>query len=406
MKRRAAAAVAALALAAPDARGQWPPWLATDSPPPTYPSILIGPDSLAGGGRVVLDARSPAEWERGTIPGALSAPPDSLAAHSPAIALGALGLTGTERVAVAGPTGDPAIAARLFWILETAGMADVAVLDGGVEAWTAAGRALESPRRAGTSAATFAARPDTRRRAERTEIRERYGRPDPGQADFEILDVRVPAVWETGHVPHSLPFDPAEVLRPDGRFAPPESIRAHVDGLGPRAATTVDLASRFVVVDDGGSGSGALAYLALRVAAVADAAWFPCGMAEWVAHAEPVVRIVSAAELAALLDGRGPVVLADVRGRPDWTAGHLPGARPVSPVRLADSLATVVAREWPDVDRAQATFVAYCYGEECVRSRNCTTVATRLGFREVLWFRGGMAEWKARGAAVEAPATR
>jgi len=407
VRRRAAAAVLALTLAATDARCQWPPWMATDAPPPAYPPILIGPDSLANGGHVVLDARSPAEWARGTIPGARCAPPDSLAAHTPAIALGALGLTGTERVACAGPAGDAAIAARLFWLLETAGMKDVVVLDGGVETWLAAGHALEPPPRTRVAAAPFAARPDARPRAGRDEIRERYGRPDPGHADFEVLDVRASGDWETGHVPHSLPFDPAEMLRPDGRFAPPESIRARVDGLGPRAATTVDLASRFVVMDDGASGSGALAYLALRVAAVADVAWFPGGVAEWRALGEPVVRIASAEEVAALLDGsRGPVVLADVRGRPDWTAGHLPGARPVSPVRLADSLATVVDREWPDIERSQAAFIAYCYGEECVRSRNCTTVASRLGFREVLWFRGGMAEWKARDGAVEVPATR
>ena len=45
----------------------------------------------------------------------------------------------------------------------------------------------------------------------------------------------------------------------------------------------------------------------------------------------------------------------------------------------------------------------FCYGAQCWESYNAALRAMRLGYREVLWYRGGLAAWKAAGLPTAEP---
>jgi thiosulfate/3-mercaptopyruvate sulfurtransferase len=388
---------------------QWPPWLAKDEPPPVYPDVLVDADSLVREGVVVLDARDADRWARGHVPGAVSFPHSENDAAEVGSALATRGVSGRERIVCVGEREDLVEVARLFWLLETAGCPEVRILDGGLEAWSASGGALVTSH-SERPAVRWSVTPEESRRATVDFVRERFGRPDPGRPNVEILDARPEMEWsgigdlDGGHIPHSLPIDVDAFIQADGRFAPKESTRAIVDRIGPRLATTVELSSEFITTDDGVSAAGALVYLALRIAAIERVRYFPGGFAEWKASDLPRVRVAAVEEVRSRLaksatGGRG-VVLVDVRGAADFAAGHIPDALLISPVGFADSLGVVLERERPMLDRGRTTFIAYCYGKECVRSRNAATTAAQQGFVDSIWFRGGLPEWIAAGGEI------
>ncbi|MBI3890360.1 MAG: hypothetical protein HY303_02395, partial [Candidatus Wallbacteria bacterium] len=105
----------------------------------------------------VLDARTPAAYRKGHLAGARNVAWDSFSDPSGPLAkgklnpdtavlgrlLGALGVHRDRPVVVYGdPLGGWGEEGRIAWMLEYLGHADVHVLDGGVNAWTAAGGTL------------------------------------------------------------------------------------------------------------------------------------------------------------------------------------------------------------------------------------------------------------------------
>ncbi len=122
---------------------------------------------------------------------------------------------------------------------------------------------------------------------------------------------------------------------------------------------------------------------------------------------ETQVQVLSAREVAGRLARENPglkrdkpprrLALLDLREAGDFATGHLPGAhnfpfRP-DPAGFERSL----RQGWPGADPASLSLVLYCYGVECVRSRKAGALAARLGYRNVLWFRGGVREWRKAG---------
>jgi thiosulfate/3-mercaptopyruvate sulfurtransferase len=381
------------------------------------PRILISAGELAGllktGSAVPLDARGPAPYEQGHLPGSV-----------PAWSLEEEGSGGIERVrsllAGRGIAGDRAVVlygdpdrqavARLFWLLRWAGCPEVRILDGGLAAWRAAGGSLET----GSS------------RRSPAKLRRPAGDPAAvdagwvagafGQAGIELLDVRdargwdqwrIPPTFGAGHIPHSLPFDPNILLPADGAWPDPAELRQRLGTLGPRPGDPVPLESTFVLYgEDARDPRLGLGYLLLTLAGL-EARVFPGGWREWADGKRPIVRVVSAAELAALLKRDNPgldrdhpprgVILVDLREDRDFAIGHLPGAINLPYPSSADLFEKKVEAGWPAADRATIPLALYCYGPECVRSRNAGAQAARLGFRDVLWFRGGVREWREAG---------
>ena len=151
----------------------------------------------------------------------------------------------------------------------------------------------------------------------------------------------------------------------------------------------------------------------LRRAGVEVVRYYPGGWRDWTEDASlPIVRIIHSEELALRLaeDRRWfrpnapPASFAffDVRHGADYERGHIPGAVNLPSSVFADSLDAALDRHWPNLDRAQAPIVTYCYGERCIRSRATSTAAAREGFVYVERFYGGLDEWRNIGGNIRA----
>jgi rhodanese-related sulfurtransferase len=103
------------------------------------------------------------------------------------------------------------------------------------------------------------------------------------------------------------------------------------------------------------------------------------------------VEVVDRAELAARLK-RGEVVVLDVRPEPEFTAGHIAGARSVPITELRRHL-----RALPKGN----DIVAYCRGPYCVYADDAVRELNRKGFRARRLI-DGFPEWKRAGLPVGA----
>ncbi len=429
--RRALVLLAPLALAASltavaqDSPLKWPVPPPGPPRPATPPRLWIAPSDVAAelaAGAVPLDVRGPgAAFAAGHLPGAVPAwsagdDDDDLARVRSRLA--AAGVSGEETVVLYGAgtgeggtgEGEREAVARLFWLLRWAGVHDVRLLDGGLAAWAATGGALEpgSPRRA--AAAVF------HPAAAATAVDAGWIAGTLVQTGVQLLDVRDARGWErwatpptfaAGHIPYSLPFDPATLLPAAGGWPDPAEVRRRAT-RGPRPGDPVRADSVFVLY---GTGAGDprpwLGYLLLSLAGL-DARVYPGGWREWQSGGErPVVRVITAPELAGRLRRDEPglagdrpptgLILLDLREPRDFAIGHLPGARSLPFLHFSRDFETVVRTGWPGADRTTFPLVLYCYGVDCVRSRKAGALAARLGFRDVIWFRGGIREWRDAG---------
>ena len=167
---------------------------------------------------------------------------------------------------------------RLWWMLKWAGHDAVAVLDGGLQAWEAAG-AVESgppPRRA---RGQFALKPALRRLVHTDEVLQQLGRPTQ-----TLIDARGAARYRgetetldpvAGHIPGALNRPFSDNLGADGRFKPREQLQAEFDAL---------LAGRDAVgvVHHCGSGVSAVPnVLAMELAGYPPAALYGGSWSEW-----------------------------------------------------------------------------------------------------------------------------
>jgi thiosulfate/3-mercaptopyruvate sulfurtransferase len=414
------------ALAGQESPLQWP--VPPPGPPrqPVFPEILMGVEELAGQPAAevaLLDVRGAGPYARGHLPGAAPAwrPEEETPGGLERVRalLAERGITGDGAVVLYGDADREAVG-RLFWLLHRAGCPRVRILDGGLAAWQAAGLPLETgASRRAAAALRLPAREAVG--ADAAWVAAAFGQ--PGTVLLDVRDARGWDRWETppvfgaGHIPHSLPFDPRSLLPAGEDWPEPAALRRRLAALGPRPGDPVPLESTFVLYgEDWRDPRIGLGYLLLTLAGL-EARVFGGGWREWTADGtRPVVRVISAAELATLLQREGPglererpppgMILLDLREARDFAIGHLPGARGL-PYRYRSFAATfeaAVAEGWPDADRATVQLILYCYGPDCIRSRDAAAQAARLGFRNTFWFRGGVTEW--RGAGLPLPAAR
>jgi len=126
---------------------------------------------LVESGVTVLDIRAPADYAKGHIAGALNAPygswrgPKENPGLEPTDAaltdrLQSLGIEPDSRVVVTyqgKDSTDFGAAARVYWTLKSAGLTEIAILNGGLNAWTGTGHVLSNePAAAVRSSAGFA----------------------------------------------------------------------------------------------------------------------------------------------------------------------------------------------------------------------------------------------------------
>ena len=216
----------------------------------------------------------------------LSGPPTPLSGRHPlpdpvqlATRLGALGV-GPDTQVVAYDDGPGAMAARLWWLCRWIGHEAVAVLDGGLRAWRAAGGSV--------TAATSAPQPrelHPRRSLARTATADSLHAATLAAAGTCLVDARTPQRFRgqaepidpvAGHVPgaRNHPFE--RNLDADGRFLPPAALRE-------RWAQTLGGARPQQVVAMCGSGVTAChLLLALEHAGLPGARLYAGSWSEWI----------------------------------------------------------------------------------------------------------------------------
>ncbi|GAA3910440.1 sulfurtransferase [Microbacterium invictum] len=168
-------------------------------------------------------------------------------------------------------------AARTWWALMDAGVADVRVLDGGLGAWRAAGLPLET----GDEEVALGTVTLESGHLPRLDIDAAAALPARGL----LLDVRAgeryrgesePMDPRAGHIPGAVNAPAVDNMDDSGRFLDPETLRARFAQIGATPGTAVGVYC--------GSGvSAAHAAIALRLAGV-DAALYAGSWSQWSNH--------------------------------------------------------------------------------------------------------------------------
>ena len=187
---------------------------------------------------------------------------------------------------VAYDDGDGLGAARLWWLLRHFGHNGVLVLDGGFNAWKAAGKPTESGPGHGPSATAFQPRPRSDDLLDTDAIQEALE-----TKGVHLLDARAPERWrgevepvdrEPGRIPGSINA-PAGANVAAGQFRSAEDLQAHYQQLG--------VADGKPIVASCGSGvSACVDLLGLEIAGITGGKLYPGSYSGWLAHGLPVER--------------------------------------------------------------------------------------------------------------------
>ncbi|HYP84558.1 sulfurtransferase [Variovorax sp.] len=168
---------------------------------------------------------------------------------------------------------------RLWWMLRWMGHEAVAVLDGGLQAWQAAGNPVTGRDEPAHFQSNFVPGTPLERLVDTAQVAASLG--TPGQT---LVDARAAPRYRgevepldpvAGHIPGALNRPFGENIGPDGRFKPAEQLRAEFEALlADRAPDTV--------VHHCGSGVSAVPnVLAMRIAGFAPTALYAGSWSEW-----------------------------------------------------------------------------------------------------------------------------
>lgn len=263
--------------------------------------LVSAADLLAGSGRVVLldvrwalgDPRGREKYLAGHLPGAVFVDLETELADPPTAADGRHPVPLLQRLQACAQRwgirdGDPVVAydatgglaaARAWWLLRWGGLTDVRLLDGGLDAWVAAGGELETgdvTPEPGDATLTGGGMPVL-------SIDEAAALPAAGGV---LLDARAgeryrgevePIDPRAGHVPGARSAPTTENLRPDGRFRSAAELAARFADVGAVPGTTVGVYC--------GSGVTAAHEVAALAQAGIEAALWPGSWSQWSADA-------------------------------------------------------------------------------------------------------------------------
>ncbi|CAN5847998.1 sulfurtransferase [soil metagenome] len=237
------------------------------------------------------------EYSRGHLPGAifLDLEADLSASQGPgrhplpdprllAQRLGSRGF-GEGHFIVAYDDASGMVASRLWWMLDRLGHRQVAVLDGGLTAWLAAGGEMTTDV-PGYRPARLTLGDAWHGTLDREELLGRLG-------DVDLVDLRAaeryrgevePIDRVPGHIPMARSLPASELVGPDARLLPPDQLRIRLQN--PAAVGSVP--ARPNVLSCGSGVTACLGALAARVAGLPDPLIYPGSYSDWSAAEMPI----------------------------------------------------------------------------------------------------------------------
>jgi PQQ-dependent catabolism-associated CXXCW motif protein len=113
----------------------------------------------------------------------------------------------------------------------------------------------------------------------------------------------------------------------------------------------------------------------------------------------PGGQVITTKGLLPLLQQGMQVHVFDVLGGPESLPNAISAAWAAQPGSFDDATQQQMAQMLSQVTGGQtdAPLVFYCLSAECWMSYNAALRAIRLGYRNVLWYRGGIEAWKSAG---------
>ena len=204
--------------------------------------------------------------------------------------LGAHGVDHDTQVVVYDDSGGT-MAVRLWWLLRWLGHDHVALLDGGWQAWQAAGLPVETTAPAAVAARTFDGRADPAHVVDSATLAAQVS---AGRDDLLVMDARTPERFRgekepidpvAGRIPGAVNLPLGLNLAADGRFRPARELRElYVPRIGERRPDTVVAMC----------GSGVTAchnLLAMKIAGLDGGRLYAGSWSEWIRDpARPVAR--------------------------------------------------------------------------------------------------------------------
>lgn len=174
---------------------------------------------------IVLDIRTGADYEAGHIPGALPAPyglfrgpaenPGELVAEDAMTeVLRKLGVTEGSQIVVVHQGSDQTdfgAAARVYWTLKSSGISDLAILNGGMNAWQQAGKPVEKGAAKAITPSDITVSFDPTWMATREDVKAIVD----GTDSAELIDARPEAFWK-GETKHAAAAKPGTL--PQSRY--------------------------------------------------------------------------------------------------------------------------------------------------------------------------------------------
>jgi rhodanese-related sulfurtransferase len=362
---------------------------------PTIDAEELARRQRRGDDLLILDTRTPEEYQRFCIPGGRSAPGGELALRIHDLLRERP--NATVVVNCAGRTRS-IIGAR---VLQRMKLPNVISLRNGTSGWLLAGLDLErggnrvelpAPSREGRAAAeAFAAQVATEdgvRMLTVPELEPLMAR--AAEETVYLIDVRTREEYAAGHIPGFAWFPGGQaVQRADDVVAVRNGIVVFCCDGTVRAAVTASWYRQmgFANVYAVAGGTSAWAATGRPLASGADEPVEPV-----VAEARSRVRQISPAELAALLESGHPPLMLDVETSDRFAGGHIPGARWMPRGWLELRVAELAK------DPATAIVVTDEDGHDAVLA---AATLIEMGYHDVSAVAGGTGAWRKAGRALE-----
>ncbi len=117
----------------------------------------------------------------------------------------------------------------------------------------------------------------------------------------------------------------------------------------------------------------------------------------------PGGQVITTKGLLPLLQQGVPVLVFDVLGGGQTLPNAMPLAWAAQPGSFDDAVQQQLAQVLQQATRGRndLPLVFYCQGPQCWMSYNASLRAIRLGYRNVLWYRGGTEAWQRAGQQLQ-----